>query len=74
MLYAIAVILLLIYSPTGILGILDRALAERRTKIASARRAPSRHPDWKRRHDRGSRSRQHQETFWRHHRGRRRQL
>jgi branched-chain amino acid transport system permease protein len=39
MLYAIAVILLLIYSPTGILGILDRALAERRTKIASARRA-----------------------------------
>jgi branched-chain amino acid transport system permease protein len=39
MLYAIAVILLLIYSPTGILGILDRSLAERRTKIASARRA-----------------------------------
>jgi len=39
MLYAIAVILLLIYSPTGILGILDRFLAERRTKIASARRA-----------------------------------
>jgi branched-chain amino acid transport system permease protein len=30
MLYAIAVILLLIYSPTGILGILDRFLAERR--------------------------------------------
>ena len=39
MLYAVAVILLLIYSPTGILGILDRSLAERRTKIASARRA-----------------------------------
>jgi len=39
MLYAIAVMLLLIYSPTGILGILDRCLAERRTKIASARRA-----------------------------------
>jgi branched-chain amino acid transport system permease protein len=39
MLYAIAVILLLIYSPTGILGILDRYLAERRTKTASALRA-----------------------------------
>jgi branched-chain amino acid transport system permease protein len=39
MLYAVAVILLLIYSPTGILGILDRFLAERRTKLASAMRA-----------------------------------
>ena len=39
MLYAIAVMLLLIYSPTGILGILDRYLAERRTKAASALRA-----------------------------------
>jgi branched-chain amino acid transport system permease protein len=39
MLYAIAVILLLIYSPTGILGVLDRYLAERRTKTASALRA-----------------------------------
>jgi branched-chain amino acid transport system permease protein len=39
MLYAIAVILLLIWSPTGILGILDRFLADRRTKAASALRA-----------------------------------
>ena len=39
MLYAIAVILLLIYSPTGILGILDRYISERRTKAASALRA-----------------------------------
>jgi branched-chain amino acid transport system permease protein len=39
MLYAIAVILLLIYSPTGILGILDRFIAERRTKMVSALRA-----------------------------------
>jgi branched-chain amino acid transport system permease protein len=39
MLYAVAVILLLIYSPTGILGILDRYLTERRTKAASAMRA-----------------------------------
>jgi branched-chain amino acid transport system permease protein len=38
MLYAVAVIVLLIYSPTGILGILDRVLAARRTKAASARR------------------------------------
>jgi branched-chain amino acid transport system permease protein len=38
MLYAVAVIALLIYSPTGILGILDRILAARRTKAASARR------------------------------------
>jgi branched-chain amino acid transport system permease protein len=42
MLYAIAVILLLIYSPTGILGILDRFLTERRTKLASAMRAVAR--------------------------------
>ena len=39
LLYALAVIGLLIYSPTGILGILDRALSERRTKAASALRA-----------------------------------
>ena len=39
MLYAVAVILLLIYSPSGILGILDRYLTERRTKAASALRA-----------------------------------
>jgi branched-chain amino acid transport system permease protein len=39
MLYALAVILLLIYSPTGILGILDRYLNARRTKAASALRA-----------------------------------
>jgi branched-chain amino acid transport system permease protein len=39
MLYAIAVILLLIWSPTGILGILDRFLANRRTRVASALRA-----------------------------------
>jgi branched-chain amino acid transport system permease protein len=39
MLYAAAVIGLLVYSPTGILGILDRLLTERRTKTASARRA-----------------------------------
>jgi branched-chain amino acid transport system permease protein len=39
MLYAIAVIGLLIYSPTGILGILDRFISERRTKAASALRA-----------------------------------
>jgi branched-chain amino acid transport system permease protein len=42
MLYAIAVILLLIWSPTGILGILDRYLGERRTRIASALRAAAR--------------------------------
>ena len=39
MLYAVAVILLLIYSPTGILGILDRYLSSRRTQAASALRA-----------------------------------
>ena len=39
MLYAVAVIGLLIYSPTGILGILDRYLTERRTRAASALRA-----------------------------------
>jgi len=42
MLYAIAVILLLIWSPTGILGIVDRYLANRRTKAASAMRAVAR--------------------------------
>jgi len=39
MLYAVAVIGLLIYSPTGILGIIDRYLIERRTRAASALRA-----------------------------------
>jgi branched-chain amino acid transport system permease protein len=39
MLYASAVIGLLIYSPTGILGILDRILTARRTNAASALRA-----------------------------------
>lgn len=39
MLYAIAVMALLIWSPTGILGILDRYMAARRTKAASALRA-----------------------------------
>jgi branched-chain amino acid transport system permease protein len=39
MLYAVAVMLLLIYSPTGLLGILDHYLTERRTKAASAMRA-----------------------------------
>lgn len=39
MLYAVAVMLLLIWSPTGILGILDRHMAARRTKAASALRA-----------------------------------
>jgi len=39
MLYAAAVIGLLIYSPTGILGILDSVMIERRTKAASALRA-----------------------------------
>jgi branched-chain amino acid transport system permease protein len=39
MLYAIAVILLLIYSPSGILGILDRYRSERRTRVMSALRA-----------------------------------
>jgi branched-chain amino acid transport system permease protein len=39
MLYAIAFILLLIWSPTGILGILDGYLTQRRTKAASALRA-----------------------------------
>ncbi|WP_316214498.1 MULTISPECIES: branched-chain amino acid ABC transporter permease [unclassified Bradyrhizobium] len=39
MLYAAAVILLLIYSPTGILGILDRYLSARRAQAASTLRA-----------------------------------
>ena len=39
MLYAAAVILLLIFSPTGILGILDRISARDATKAASALRA-----------------------------------
>src|SRR6202035_3895235 len=39
MLYAVAVMTLLIYSPTGILGVLDRFLTERRTKAASTLRA-----------------------------------
>jgi branched-chain amino acid transport system permease protein len=39
MLYSVAVIILLIYSPTGILGIFDRYMTKRRTKAASALRA-----------------------------------
>jgi branched-chain amino acid transport system permease protein len=39
MLYAATVIGLLVYSPAGILGILDRVLSERRIKAASALRA-----------------------------------
>jgi branched-chain amino acid transport system permease protein len=42
MLYAVAVMLLLIWSPTGILGIVDRYMAARRTKAASALRAVAR--------------------------------
>jgi branched-chain amino acid transport system permease protein len=38
-LYSLLVMVLLIYSPTGLLGILDRFMAERRTKAASAARA-----------------------------------
>jgi branched-chain amino acid transport system permease protein len=37
--YAVLVMALLIYSPTGILGILDRALRDRNAKAASALRA-----------------------------------
>ncbi len=37
--YALLVMALLIYSPTGILGVLDRMLGERRTRAASAERA-----------------------------------
>jgi len=38
-LYSLLVMVLLIYSPTGLLGILDRFMTERRTKAASAARA-----------------------------------
>jgi branched-chain amino acid transport system permease protein len=38
-LYALFVMVLLIYSPSGILGILDRYLTDRRTRVASAARA-----------------------------------
>lgn len=38
-LYALFVMLLLAYSPTGLLGILDRFITDRRTKAASAARA-----------------------------------
>jgi branched-chain amino acid transport system permease protein len=41
-LYAILVILLLIYSPSGVLGILDRYLRSRNAKAASALRAAAR--------------------------------
>ena len=41
-LYAILVMLLLIYSPSGVLGILDRYLRDRNAKAASALRAASR--------------------------------
>lgn len=37
--YAFFVMALLVYSPTGILGILDRVLTDRRTRLASAARA-----------------------------------
>ena len=37
--YALAVIVLLIFSPTGILGLVERILNERRAKAASAMRA-----------------------------------
>lgn len=37
--YALLVMVLLIYSPTGILGILDKYLADRKTRRASAMRA-----------------------------------
>ncbi len=39
LLYSLFVMVLLIYSPTGILGILDRLMTERRTKAASDTRA-----------------------------------
>jgi branched-chain amino acid transport system permease protein len=42
MLYAVAVMALLVYSPTGILGVLDRFLTRRRTKAASALREAAR--------------------------------
>jgi branched-chain amino acid transport system permease protein len=38
-LYALFVMVLLAYSPSGILGILDRALSDRKTRAASAARA-----------------------------------
>lgn len=37
--YALLVMVMLTYSPTGVLGILDRKLAERRTRAASSARA-----------------------------------
>jgi branched-chain amino acid transport system permease protein len=42
MLYAFAVILLLIWSPSGVFGILDRYLTGRRARLASALRAAGR--------------------------------
>jgi branched-chain amino acid transport system permease protein len=39
LIYSVFVILLLVYSPTGLLGILDRYLTARSTKAASAKRA-----------------------------------
>jgi branched-chain amino acid transport system permease protein len=42
MLYAVAVMALLVYSPTGILGVLDRFLTRRRTRAASALREAAR--------------------------------
>ena len=39
LIYAALVIALLVYSPTGLLGILDRFLADRRTRAASSARA-----------------------------------
>ena len=76
MLYAIVVILLLIYSPTGVLGILDRYLPERRTRIgvgAACRRAIAA-ADEPRPMTRVLEVSDMQQTVWRHHRRRRRQL
>ena len=40
--YALLVMVLLIYSPTGLLGIIDKYMAERKTRAASAQRAAAR--------------------------------
>ena len=73
MLYAIAVIVLLIWSPTGILGILDRYLPSAAPR-RPPRSAPSRSRAWRRRNERGPRSHRHQEELRRHPRRRRRLL
>ena len=74
-LYSLLVMALLIYSPTGLIGIVDRTLVAsphaRRLGRAGARSAPrSRVPD----DAAGARSRRHEEALRRHHRGRRRLL